>query len=480
MEKKTDITAMSTLTFMFFSFGFVTAMNNVLIPFMKSIFDLSDAGSMVINMAWYGAYAVASIPASHITENFGYKNGIIVGLIICAFGGFMYYPAAAFVSFSFFLVATFILAIGITLLQVAVNPFIVEVGPQKSTAIRMNIVGTANSSASMIAPAIGGILFLGAITFYLNPTQIESQKLGIALNSSKEKIENFCNTQTLNDQQIKILSNTYKLTNQQYQEISTTHKISDTALISQLSHGTKLSQAQKTNMANAMKIPYLSIGFAFLLVAFIIIFIKLPKIKTHLSSKGTLKEAWSHDHLKFGAIAIFLYLGLEIAAPSFMIRYASDKDVWGISQSEAAKYVTFYFLAMLFGRFSGIFVMKYITDKQSLSIYSIIGIALIVTALFTKGPIAIIALVISGICQSVMWGNIFSLATVGLKHLTNKATSLMLTAIAGGGILTVFMGFIADNWGVHMAFGFLILLYAYMIWYAFSAEKLSRKTLSSI
>jgi MFS transporter, FHS family, L-fucose permease len=423
VEKKTDILAMSTLTFMFFSFGFVTAMNNILIPFMKSVFALSDAGSMVINMAWYGAYGVASIPSSFITERFGYKKGILIGLMICALGGFLYFPAAAAVSYPFFLVATFVLAIGITLLQVSVNPYVVEIGPQRSTAVRMNIVGSANSAASMIAPAVGSLLFLGTITQLLTVSQKQ------------------------------IIAAAGKLV---------------------------VTPQQASQMAHSMQIPYLGIGLAFILVTIIIALIKLPRIQHDGSEKGSISEAWKHDHLKFGVLAIFIYLGLEIAAPSFMVRYATDKAVWGISQTEAAKFVTFYFLAMLIGRFSGIFVMKALSDKQALSIYSLAGILFVLIAIFVKGPLAIVALIATGICQSIMWGNIFSLATVGLKHLTNKATSIMLTAIAGGGILTLVMGAIADSWGVKVAFALLIVLYAYMIWYAHNAGKLSRKTLINI
>ena len=418
LEKKTDITAMSTLTFMFFAFGFVTSMNNILIPYMKSVFSLSDGMSMTINMAWYGAYAVASIPASHITETWGYKRGIVIGLIICALGGFLYFPAASIVSFPFFLAATFVLAIGIALLQVSVNPYVVEIGPHKSTAMRMNIVGTANSTASMIAPLIGSVLFLGAITKWLTPVQL----------------------QTMHDQG-KLIVTSY----------------------------------QAGLMSKAMQFPYLSIALAFLVVALIIGFIKLPVIIRNTSEKGTIREAWKHKHLRFGVLAIFLYLGLEIAAPSFMVRYATDKTIWGILPSRAAEFITFYFLAMLVGRFTGIFVMKVLKDKQSLTFYSIAGIVLITIAILAKGPVAIVALVLTGVCQSVMWGNIFSLGTVGLSHLTNKATSLMLTAIAGGGIITLCMGYLADHFGVKLAFAILILLYAYMIWYAQTAEKMSQK-----
>jgi FHS family L-fucose permease-like MFS transporter len=158
-----------------------------------------------------------------------------------------------------------------------------------------------------------------------------------------------------------------------------------------------------------------------------------------------------------------------------MVRYATDKQIWGISPSQAAQYVTYYFLAMLFGRFSGIFVMRKLTDKTALSIYAVSGIILTLAGIFGKGSLAIIALVLTGICQSVMWGNIFGLSTKGLGHLTNKATSLMLTAIAGGGIVTLVMGFIADFWGVKAAFGLMVPLYIYMIWFAQSAEKLESK-----
>lgn len=407
--ERTNLTAMSALTFMFFSFGFVTAMNNILIPYMKTLFALTDAESMFINMVWYGAYAVGSIPSSAITEKYGYKRGILTGLVICALGGFLYYPAASLISYPFFLAATFILALGITLLQVAVNPYVVEVGPHSTTAVRMNIVGTAGSTASMIAPIIGAVLFLGTIKQII-PVGID-----------------------------------------------------------------QLTDIQRVALSNTLQMPYIIIGAAFLLVAVVIAIIKLPVIQHNTDAQGTIGEAWKHRHLRWGVLAIFVYEGLEIAIPSFMVRYASDAEVWGIAQADAAKYVTFYFLAMLIGRFSGIFVMRHINDRAALSIYSIAGIVLVTIGVLSGGVVAIVALVLSGFCQSVMWGNIFGLATKGLDYLTNKATSLMLTAIAGGGIITVGMGTVADFFGVKWAIAIMIPLYCYMIWFALSAEKLSSK-----
>lgn len=404
---RTNITAMSTLTFLFFSFGFVTTMNNILIPYMQTLFDLSDAQSMLINMVWYGAYGIGSIPSSVVTEKFGYKKGMLFGLCICACGGFLYYPAALMVSYPFFLTATFVLALGITLLQVAANPFVVEVGPHRTTAMRMNIVGTASSTARMIAPLIGSLLFLGAIS------QIIPEGT------------------------------------------------------------TEITAGQRSELANMLQMPYISIGIAFLIVALVIALIKLPAIQHNTQAEGTIAEAWRHRHLRYGVLAIFVYEGIEIAIPSFMVRYATDSSILGVETTTAAKFITLYFMAMLVGRFTGIFVMKRATDRSALSLYAVAGIVLVAFGLLAKGPIAIGALILSGLCQSVMWGNIFGLATKGLDYLTNKATSLMLTAIAGGGIITVAMGAVADNFSVKWALAIMVPLYIYMIWFALSAERLS-------
>lgn len=406
LSGRTNITAMSTLTFLFFSFGFVTTMNNILIPYMQTLFNLSDTQSMLINMVWYGAYGIGSIPSSIVTEKFGYKKGMLLGLCICACGGFLYYPAALMVSYPFFLTATFVLALGITLLQVAANPFVVEVGPHRTTAMRMNIVGTASSTARMIAPLIGSLLFLGTI------------------------------------KQI-VPDGTFEITD-----------------------------AQRSSLANMLQMPYISIGIAFLIVALVIALIKLPTIQHNTQAEGTIAEAWQHRHLRYGVLAIFVYEGIEIAIPSFMVRYATDGSILGVETTTAAKFITLYFMAMLVGRFTGIFVMKRATDRTALSWYATAGIVLVAFGLLAKGPIAIGALILSGLCQSVMWGNIFGLATKGLDYLTNKATSLMLTAIAGGGIITVAMGAVADNFGVKWALAIMIPLYVYMIWFALSAERL--------
>lgn len=407
LSGRTNITAMSTLTFLFFSFGFVTTMNNILIPYMQTLFSLSDTQSMLINMVWYGAYGIGSIPSSVVTEKFGYKKGMLLGLCICACGGFLYYPAALMVSYPFFLAATFVLALGITLLQVAANPFVVEVGPHRTTAMRMNIVGTASSTARMIAPLVGSLLFLGTISQIIPDGAID------------------------------------------------------------------ISAAQRSELANMLQMPYISIGIAFLIVALVIALIKLPEIQHNVQAEGTIAEAWRHRHLRYGVLAIFVYEGIEIAIPSFMVRYATDSSILGVETTTAAKFITLYFMAMLVGRFTGIFVMKRATDRSALSLYALAGIVLVAFGLLAKGPIAIGALILSGLCQSVMWGNIFGLATKGLDYLTNKATSLMLTAIAGGGIITVGMGAVADFFGVKWALAIMVPLYIYMIWFALSAERLS-------
>ncbi len=404
-SKRTSIVGMSTLTFMFFSFGFVTTMNNILIPYMQTLFNLTNAQAMFINMVWYGAYGVGSIPSSFITERYGYKRGMLVGLAICACGGFLYYPAAAIVSYPFFLAATFVLALGITLLQVAVNPYVVEIGPHRTTAMRMNIVGTASSTARMIAPLVGTALFLGTIS------QI--------IPDSTQPISNL----------------------------------------------------QRSTLAQSLQMPYLSIGTAFLVLLIIIALIKLPTITHQSADSGTISKAWQHRHLRYGVLAIFIYEGIEIAIPSFMVQYATNSSILGVSEAQAASFITFYFLAMLAGRFTGIFVMRRITDKVALSVYATAGIVLVALGLLLHGPAAVVALILSGLCQSVMWGNIFGLATRGLDYLTNKATSLMLTAIAGGGIITVAMGAVADHLGVKAALAIMIPLYLYMIWFAQTAEK---------
>ena len=406
--ERTSITGMSTLTFMFFSFGFVTTMNNILIPYMQTLFSLTNAQAMFINMVWYGAYGVGSIPSSVITERFGYKRGMLVGLMICALGGFLYYPAAAMVSYPFFLTATFVLALGITLLQVAVNPYVVEIGPHRTTAMRMNIVGTASSTARMIAPLVGTALFLGTIS------QI----------------------------------------------------IPDTTM--------PVSDLQRSALAQSLQMPYLSIGAAFMVLLIIISLIKLPTITHQTDDRGTIAKAWQFKHLRYGVLAIFIYEGIEIAIPSFMVQYATGSGL-GIDESTAATFITFYFLAMLVGRFTGIFVMKRVTDRVALSAYAAAGIVLVAFGLLFHGPVAIGALILSGLCQSVMWGNIFGLATRGLDYLTNKATSLMLTAIAGGGIITVAMGKVADIFGIKAALFVMIPLYVYMIWFALSAGRMAEK-----
>ena len=412
--------AMTVVTFIFLMWGFLTVMNDILIPHLKSMFNLNYAETMLIQFMFFLAYFIMSIPSGKVVSLFGYKNTIIIGLIVTGIGGILFYPAAAIPSFPVFLIAFFVLATGITMLQVAANPYVSLLGPAKTASSRLNLTQAFNSLGTMIAGPIGGMLILSV-------TVVSATKLA------------------------------------------------------SFTHAQKL--AYQTEQAHAVQWPY--IGFALLLfvLAFMVYMFHLPKIHeeeepeekvTHGKENYTYREVLKHKNVVFGVIAIFLYVGTEVAIGSFMVNYISLPSIGHISEGTAAKYLSFYWGGAMVGRFIGSALLQKVDTRKLLGIFASIAGLLVITTMLTSGKIAMIAILAVGLFNSIQFPNIFILGIEGMGKLTDKASSLLIMAIAGGALIPVLQGVIADNIGIHHAYILPLLCYVFIVYYGFKGSKIKK------
>lgn len=403
--------ALTVLTSLFFMWGFLTCLNDILIPHLKAVFTLNYAEAMLIQFSFFAAYFIVSLPSGIIVEKIGYKKGIITGLITAGIGCLAFYPAAGMQSYILFLVALFILASGITLLQVAANPYVAILGKSETAASRLNLTQAFNSVGTTIAPYLGSLIILS-----------------VAVKSVEE---------------IKKMSQT------------------------------DLSAYQLTQ-ASAVQVPYIWLAAALFIIAGVFAIVKLPHIEASsiASSGGEGKNlelqhesAWHFRHLILGAVGIFVYVGAEVSIGSFLVNYISHKDVLGIAANQAAKFVSFYWGGAMVGRFIGSAVQRKIKPGIVLTFNAVFAILLVITSMLSLGYLAMWSILLVGLFNSIMFPTIFTLAIDGLGKHTGQASGILCMAIVGGAVIPVVQGFIADNIGIHHAFILPVLCYMFIMYY---------------
>jgi len=449
--------------------GFITCLNDILIPHLKAVFDLNYTEVMLIQFTFFTAYAIISLPSGMLVEKIGYKKGIITGLLIAGAGCSLFYPAADYRSYGIFLFALFILASGITLLQVAANPYVAILGKPETASSRLNLSQAFNSLGTTIAPIIGSILILS-----------------VAVKGADE--------------------------------------------LAKMS--TADVEAYKIAEANSVQEPYLMLAALLVLIAVIIGLFKLPKIEasSQSSSNGAAgtdhlhKSAWQYKHLVLGAAAIFVYVGGEVSIGSFLVNYF--KELVAMPEAEAGKYVALYWGGAMIGRFFGaitlsgmknsgrkniyiilIFLLAFILslyvtrEYQNFSNFSLSGFSstliflilvllnyiafnlgkpkpgktlailavcasvLVVISMLTEGLAAMYSILAVGLFNSIMFPTIFTLAIDGLGKHTGQGSGILCTAIVGGAVIPLLQGFFADNIGIHHAFFLPVLCYIYIAYY---------------
>jgi FHS family L-fucose permease-like MFS transporter len=401
---------LAIVTTLFFMWGFLTCLNDILVPHLKSIFDLSYAHVMLIQFSFFSAYFLFSIPWAKVVNAIGYQRTMVVGLLCMAVGAFLFVPAASSASFSLFLVALIVLAAGITGLQVAANPYVVVLGKPETASSRLDLTQAFNSLGTTIAPRLGGLLILTAV-----PLTIEKMKA-----------------------------------------------LSPPAL-----------HLYRVQEAASVKLPYIVIGIALLLLAGLISTSKLPTIAAAAKGRGEKvnDSVWKHPNLVFGALGIFAYVGAEVSIGSFLVNYFGQPDIAAFSAKTAAGYVSFYWGGAMVGRFLGAGLLRRVKTGHLLAIFAVCTSLLVTLSMLTQGHFAMWSILAVGFFNSIMFPSIFSLGVAELGPLTGNGSGILNMAIVGGAILPLIQGAIADHIGIHHAFFVPVICYLYILFYALSGSK---------
>lgn len=459
--------ALVVLTSLFFMWGFITCLNDILIPHLKAIFDLSYTQVMFVQFTFFTAYAIVSLPSGMLVEKIGYKQGIIVGLLVAATGTALFYPAAGYRSFEIFLLALFVLASGITLLQVAANPYVAILGTPETASSRLNLSQAFNSLGTTVAPVFGSILILSVAV-------MGAEELGKLSAADQE--------------------------------------------------------AYKLAEASAVQNPYLLLTAMLVAIAVVISMFKLPKIETAGPATTSevmaddRKSAWAYRHLVLGAVAMFVYVGGEVSIGSFLVNYF--KELLNMPEAEAGTYVALYWGGAMIGRFFGSITLSGMTDVRKKLIYTVLvfvlalalalyitkeyqgfsnfslagfgktslflvmvvvnyvafllggqkpgrtlailaacAASMVVVSMLTDGHLAMWTILSVGLFNSIMFPTIFTLAIDGLGRHTGQGSGILCTAIVGGAIIPVIQGMFADRIGIHHAFVLPVLCYVYIAYY---------------
>jgi MFS transporter, FHS family, L-fucose permease len=474
---------LATVTTLFFMWGFLTCLNDILVPHLKSIFDLNYAKIMLINSAFFGAYFIFSIPSAKVIDWIGYQPSMVAGLLTMGLGAFLFVPAASVPSYPLFLGALIVLAAGITCLQVAANPYVTVLGKPETASSRLNLTQAFNSLGTFLAPFFGGLFIL---TTAPNMAQVRA--------------------------------------------------LAPDAL-----------RAFRLHEASTVKAPYVGLGIALVLLAVAIGSFRLPKIEHaqhHLGEKVS-DSIWKHPNLIFGAIAIFVYVGAEVSIGSFLVNYFSQPEIGGLSEKLGASFVSLYWGGAMLGRFIGsnflggakskhmslvtavsialillsypiqghlppgyqpgvpnltwlawlvvagrpLFVLVAIAaatiavtaalrgGKATAQTGMLLGIcaistsALVAISMLGSGHVAMWSIILVGFFNSIMFPSIFTLGVAELGPLTGDGSGIMIMAIVGGAIVPVAQGWIADHIGIHHAFFLPVICYLYILFYALSGSK---------
>ena len=422
---KTDTRAMSVATALFFMVGFLTCLNDIIIPHLKTIFELNYTEAMSVQLAFFGAYFVFSYPGGAIVDKFGYKKTMVVGLLVMAAGAAGFIPAAHFALFPIFLAALIVLAAGMTIVQVAVNPYVTVIGPVATASSRLNLAQAFNSFGTFIAPLFGSILILASA-----PALIEPERL---------------------------------------------HSMTDVA-----------RQTYRAAQASTVRLPYIGIALALVLLALALAAIKL-KTTTGVSQHtqdfrpGAFSEAltrpdsiWNHPWLLFGAVGIFVYVGAEVAIGSLLVNYMGLPQIAGLRESTAGYFLMVYWGGAMVGRFIGSAILQKVKTGIVLGATGILALLLILISIkttYTSGvwihpghfmqwhwiffvpkSVPMFSMLAIGFCNSIMFPSIFTLGIQDLGPLTSKGSSLLIAAIVGGALVPKATGILADHGGLHPAF----------------------------
>lgn len=400
--------ALSLLASLFFMWGFITVINNTLLPHLRSVFELSYTQTTLIESVWFIAYFVASIPSAKLIERIGYQKSLVIGLLIMAAGSLGMMLAASIPSYGVTLAMLFVIASGITLLQVAANPYVAVVGKPETASSRLNLVQAMNSAGTMLAPAFGAYLILGR------------SKGGTA----------------------------------------------ESGVV--LTHAERLADAQSVILPYGL-VAVVLIVLAIVIARFPLP--AIGSATSRVSREERKKHSlWKHRNLVFGVPAIFIYLIAEIGVANLFVNFVSQPDIANLTHEQAGKYLTFLWGGMMVGRFVGSALMQRIRAETVLAGCSIGAFVVMLVTVFAHGEVAMWSLILVGLFHSIMFPTIFTLGIRGLGPLTEEGSGLLIMAIAGGALVVV-QGWLADQYGLQLSFLLTALCEVYVLFYALWGAK---------
>ena len=419
--------ALIFLTTLFFLWGFITVLVDSLVPRLKDVFEMSYAKTVLVQFAFFTAFFVVSVPAGALLSKIGYRKGIVLGLIIMALGCLLFYPAAEYRNFNVFLIGYFTLAGGITVLQVAANPYVALLGSEEDASSRLNLSQAFNSLGTTIAPIVGAL-------FLLSDSVKTSEEINLL--TDLEKINYY------------------------------------------------------SAEAATVQTPFLLIAAFIGILALIFAFIKLPKVMQE-SPKGGYLSLLKNKLMLMGALGIFVYVGAEVAIGSFLVNYFSDMNLAVIvmenemmmniantiasvfnktfSNSDPKSllgiFIIFYWGGAMIGRFIGAYLTKIMDAGKVLSMFASLAILMILISINTQGLISMWSILAVGLFNSIMFPTIFTLTLEGLGDLKAQASGLLCMAIVGGAIIPFAFGSLIDGFGFKKAFILTVICYGYIMYY---------------
>ncbi|MCU1022459.1 sugar MFS transporter [Stenotrophomonas maltophilia] len=405
--------ALAVVTAIFFMWGFLTCLNDILIPHLKAAFALSWVQAMLIQFTFFGAYFLMSLPAGRLVAAVGYKRGIVAGLAIAGVGSLLFWPAAAAHVYGLFLAALFVLATGITVLQVAANPYVALLGEERTSSSRLTLAQSMNSLGTTLAPLFGGLLILSA--------------------------------QPRSEEQLALLPQAEAL-------------------------------AYRAAEAQSVQLPYFGLAVVLFLLAAAIWMFRLPAIPGVEERTGARSRPWDvlrHPDVRLGVLAIFCYVGAEVSIGSVLVNFLSSPGIGqGMTEQEATGYVSLYWGGALVGRLLGAALLARLDARWLLGLFALAVVLLLGITVSTTGSLAKWAVVSIGLFNSIMFPTIFALAITRLGALTGQASSLLVMAIVGGAVIPLAMGWLADNHGLQLSFLLPALCYLYIAFYAWKGSRL--------
>lgn len=402
-EAPVDRGAVAIVVTLFFMWGLLTCLNDILVPHLKAIFDLKYVEVMLVQFSFFSAYFVFAAPSGKLIEHIGYKRVMVLSLLTMGVGALLFIPAANAPSYPLFLTALIVLAAGITALQVSANPYVALLGPARTASSRLNLAQAFNSLGTTIAPFLGSLLILGA-----GP-----------------------------------------------KTIAETRRLAPAEL-----------QAYRLQEAASVIPPYLGLALVIFILAALIARSKLPVPPIERCDVASRGSIWRQRRLVLGLFAIFVYVGAEVSIGSFLVNYLSQPDIGDLEEQFAARYVSLYWGGAMVGRFVCSALLLRASTHNLLGAFAAVASALVFISMLTSGHVAMWSILLVGLFNSVMFPSIFTLAINGLGTLTSKGSGALVCSIVGGAVLPILQGTLADHFGIQRAFILPALCYVYIIYFA--------------